>query len=216
MDKIKQLSVNPNTLTPNPWNTNHCTPDAEQKIRNSIKRFGLFKPIIVRELADGTLQILGGEHRWRAALDLGLVEVPIINLGRIHDRRAKEIGLVDNGRYGEDNMTELALLLKELGADEVAEFMPYTDADLTAIFSTETINLDDLLLPDETPEDPEIPEPSAAPAQTHQLLRFKVPFDDADRITAIIEKVMRDQGYTDEDSLSNAGNALVHLLLGAA
>lgn len=201
-------------LQPNPWNTNHCSPESEEKIRNSIKRFGLFKPIVARELADGTLQILGGEHRWRAALDLGLSEVPVVNLGTIPDKKAKEIGLVDNGRYGEDNTVELAQLLRELDTDELIEFMPLEAEDLTAIFSTETINLDDLTLPDDDQHDLlDAPMTSEPVALTHQLFRFKVPVDDAHRITELIERTMQEQGFTHSDSLTNAGDALVHLLL---
>lgn len=207
-----QTSVAPESLRPNPWNTNHCSPEAEEKIRNSIRRFGLFKPIIVRTLDDGSLEILGGEHRWQAAKDLGMPKVPVVNLGKVPDRTAKEIGLVDNGRYGEDNSVELAQLLRELDASEVATFMPFSDDDLANIFAVETINLDDLTFDHEndTPELAELPDSPAI--QTHQILRFKVPVDDAHRVYEVIERVMKEQGFTKGDSLSNAGDALVHIM----
>lgn len=207
-----QTAVATASLRPNPWNTNHCSPEAEEKIRNSIRRFGLFKPIVVRTLNDGTLEILGGEHRWRAAQDLGMATVPVVNLGKVPDKTAKEIGLVDNGRYGEDNSVELAQLLRELDASEVATFMPFSDDELANIFAVETINLDDLTFDAEndTPTLAEIPDSPAI--QTHQILRFKVPLDDAHRVYEVIERVMKEQGFTKEDSLTNAGNALVHIL----
>lgn len=200
-------------LKPNPWNTNHCSPDAEEKIRESLRRFGMFKPIVVRELDDGSLQILGGEHRARAAIDLGMDEVPIVNLGRIDERKAKEIGLVDNGRYGEDDSHQLAELLNELGLENVSAFMPFTDDEMSAVFTASTIDLDSLTLPDERPSfDDAAPEPVQAAVQTHVLMRFKVPVDDQHRVTEAIERVMQEQGFDKEDSLSNAGNALVHIL----
>lgn len=211
-NKIKLEMLAPNQLTPNPWNTNIVSPENQHKLEESVKRFGIFKPILVRELSDGTLQIIGGEHRWDAAKSLGHSEVPVVNLGRISDKKAKEIGLVDNGRYGADDTLQLANLLEDLGvsAEELAGFMPYSESDFNSIFSSVNISLDDLDLPDES----EIPAiPATKPPQTHQIMRFKVPIDDVGTITDLIERTMKEQRFTDEDSLSNAGNALVHLLV---
>lgn len=212
MTEIKQSTVNPTMLKPNPWNTNHCSPDAEEKIRESLRRFGMFKPIVVRTLDDGTLQILGGEHRARAAVDLGMEQVPIVNLGRIDERKAKEIGLVDNGRYGEDDSHQLAALLDELGVDELSNFMPFTDEEISSIFTASSIDLDSLSLPDERSSEIQYDEPTASMPQTHVIVRFKVPIDDHPRVTEAIERVMQEQGFDKDDSLSNAGNALVHIL----
>ena len=211
-NKIKMEMLAPDQLTPNPWNTNIVSPENQQKLEESVKRFGVFKPIVVRELANGELQIIGGQHRWEAAQTLGHTEVPVVNLGRISDKQAKEIGLVDNGRYGADDTLQLASLLDDLGVapEELASFMPYSESDFSSIFSSVNISLDDLDLPD----DAEIPTtPAVKPPQTHQIMRFKVPLDDVGAISDLIERTMKDQRFTDEDSLSNAGNALVHLLL---
>lgn len=209
-NKIKVEMLDPSTLAPNPWNTNIVSSENQQKLEASVKRFGMFKPIVVREV-DGKLQIIGGEHRWDAARALGHAEVPVVNLGRISDKKAKEIGLVDNGRYGADDTLQLAQLLDGLGvqADELSSFMPYSESDFASIFSSVNISLDDLDLPDDA-ETPIVP--ATKPAQTHQIMRFKVPVDDVGAITDLIEKTMKEQRYTDEDSLSNAGHALVHLL----
>jgi ParB-like chromosome segregation protein Spo0J len=209
--KLEMLAVD--QLKPNPWNTNIVSPENQAKLEASISRLGVFKPIVVREMHDGSLQIIGGQHRWEAAQTLGHTEVPVVNLGRISEKKAKEIGLVDNGRYGADDTLQLAGLLEGLGlaADELASFMPYSESDFASIFSSVNISLDDLDLPD----DAELPAtPTAKPPQTHQIMRFKVPLDDVGTITDMIERTMKEQRFTDEDSLSNAGNALVHLLLG--
>lgn len=212
-NKIKLEMLAPDQLTPNPWNTNVVSPENQHKLEASIDRLGVFKPIVVRELSDGQLQIIGGQHRWEAAQTLGHSEIPVVNLGRLSDKKAKEIGLVDNGRYGADDTLQLANLLEDLGLDagELSSFMPYSESDFASIFSSVNISLDDLDLPD----DAEIPAtPAAKPPQTHQIMRFKVPLDDVGTITDMIERTMKEQRFTDEDSLSNAGNALVHLLLG--
>lgn len=208
---MKNITVNPESLKPNPWNSNVVSPENEKKIEKSIKRLGLFKPVIVRELASGELEILGGEHRASAAVRLGMKEIPVINLGIVNDKKAKEISLIDNGRYGADDTLQLGLILEDLGdASELAEFMPYSESDLNDIFSSREIDLDMLDVDD---EDLAV-EPTGSqerPIQTSQVMRFKVPYEDAPIVQAVIESIMKQQGYTNEDSLTNAGHALVHL-----
>lgn len=209
-DDIQMSKVPVGALSANPWNTNRITdPANEERLRESMRRFGVFKPIIVRELDGGVLQILGGEHRWKAAKGMGLTEVPIVNLGRVDDRRAKEIGLVDNGRYGDDDMSELSKLLGELGKD-VLTFMPYSASDLQAMADISAgIDLDDL----DSIDKGQLPEIENTPkAPTSQLMRFKVPIGDSVWVTAMIEQEMKSNSFRDEDALTNAGNAVVSLL----
>lgn len=210
MTKLQMNDVPVGELKANPWNTNIVTPQNEEKIEASLKRFGFFRPIIARTLEDGTLEILGGEHRWTVAKNLGYKTVPVINLGVVSDQKAKEVGLVDNGRYGEDDALALAELLKDMGnTDEILEFLPFTGDELESLFSTSSIALDDLDLSDEAGL-PELPMTKAA--QTHQVMRFKIPMEDSEFIQRLIDSTMKSQGFTDDDSMTNAGNGLVHLL----
>lgn len=199
-------------LRPNTWNTNHVSPENETKIKASLERFGFVRPIIVREnpSIDGEYEILGGQHRWEVAIRMGYTQVPVINLGPIDDKTAKEIGLVDNGRYGEDDTLELADLLQSLGnADELLSFLPYSGDDLDSIFSASDIDLSTLDMPAGNDAPPDL---GLSATPTTQIMRFKVPLEDAGRIERMMEATMKAQGFTGEDSLSNAGNALVHLL----
>jgi ParB family chromosome partitioning protein len=206
----KQPEIDPKLLHANPWNTNRCNPEMEHRIEQSIKRLGVFKPVIVRELPNGSLQIIGGQHRVEAAVRLKIKSIPFFSVGQIADNKAKEIGIVDNGRYGEDDTLQLAELLESLGtADDLATFMPYSDNEFASIFASTNIALDDLDLPDDADLTPSVP--TAKAPQTHQIMRFKVPMGDVSVITSAIEKVMKQQGFTEEDSLANAGNALVHV-----
>lgn len=208
------LELKPSQLRKNPWNTNKVTPENERKIRASLKRNGVFKPIIVRETDEGVYEILGGQHRWEQAIELGLDKLPVFNLGRIDDKRAKEISLADNARYGTDDTIELAELLKTLDTDELQVFLPYGESDINEIFSS-NIALEELELEEdietklETPDDLE---PVAKPAKTHTIMRFKVPIADAERITALIATTQKEYGFTEADELTNVGDALVHIL----
>jgi len=204
--------VDTTKLHPNPWNSNVVSPENEAKLDESLRRFGVYKPIVVRTLPDGRLEIIGGQHRWESAKRLGLKQVPVVNLGEIPDSTAKEISLVDNGRYGVDDATALAEILKSLGSnEELATFLPYSEKELSAIFSTADLDLEALDIKEDTEEIDLSVEAASGPV--YQIMRFKIRAEDAERISALIENVQKMQGFTEADALTNAGDALVYLLL---
>lgn len=206
--RYRHQVVEVNQLQGNPWNPNVLDAEAEQKLDASLKRLGVFKPIIVRELKD-KLEIIGGHHRWESAKRIGVKEVPIVNLGEMDDTRAKEIGLADNGRWGHDDAGLLAEVLNDLETDELADFLPFTQKDFDAIFTSAEVNLDDLDLDD---EDDDILDVDTTAPPTHTIMRFKVPVLDAEILSERIKRVMKEQDYTSGDSLTNAGDALVYML----
>ena len=197
-------------LFPNPWNTNVVSPENQSKIEESIKRFGMFKPLVVRTLDDGRLEILGGQHRWEAAKALGIEQVEVVDLGKIDDKRAKEISLVDNSRYGSDDGLKFSELLREL--DDVEDYLPYSETDLNQIFSAAQVDFDAIGLNEESDEELEKKvEELTRKAPEFQMMRFKVPLADAELVKGVIEGIIKLQGLKDSDSLVNAGDALVFL-----
>lgn len=215
----QQMSIDPRACRPNPWNSNVVSPDNEAKLDEAIRRMGFFKPIICREIEeDGetVLQIIGGEHRRDAAIRIGLEEIPVYNLGPIDDVEAKRISLADNARYGSDDTFQLAQILEDIGQNDVHEFLPFTETDLEEIFSSVDIALDDLEIDedDTSPSNTPVEKEKRAP-KTHQLMRFKVANADAERLTQAITRIQKKHGYTTSDELTNAGDALVHLVLGS-
>lgn len=210
--KFTILELDPATLQPNPWNTNHLSPQAETKLETSLLRHdGLFKPIITRTLPDGKRQILGGQHRAAAAERLGMKPIPVMDLGEMTEDRAKEISLIDNGRYGQDDALELSRLLNELGSPaEMATFMPFDLAEMETMSAMSKIDLD--ALDDLTNEAaPVVERPVRAP-KTHAQMRFKVPVEDQGTLGAAFSQIIKDQGLADSDSLVNAGDALMWLV----
>ena len=47
------FSVDPASLKKNPWNTNIVSPESERKLDESVRRNGMFKPVLVRRLPSG-------------------------------------------------------------------------------------------------------------------------------------------------------------------
>lgn len=185
----------------------------EARIEASIREFGFVKPILARELADGTRQILGGEHRAKKAIQMGIDLVPVVLLKNIDDKRAKALGLVDNGRYGEDDALKLSEVLADLG-DEYLEVLPFDEQDLAGIFASSSIDLDNLGFSDddELPGDATLADTPRA-AITHELMRFKVPIADRERVEKLITHVVKSKGFSSEqDSMVAAGMALVEII----
>ena len=219
MKESKNLQINyyhPSLLVANPWNPNKVDAENQKKITTSLKNKGFFKPVLVRQVGDD-MQIIGGEHRVKAASDLGM-DVPVVNLGEISDAEAKLFGQADNARYGADDEDLLSELFKSGGMgsiDEIMSILPIDEDELEGFVKNVTADSDQALLDqlDDLAEgdtiDLDIP---SSPTKTHQILRFKVPMKDFDAIDQRITQVRTQQGFNDSDDLTNAGDALVYLL----
>lgn len=198
----------PGELSPNPWNSNRVDIEMQARLRASLKEFGFVKPIIARRVNTET-QILGGEHRVAIAVEMGVEKVPVIVLEGITDKKAKALGLADNGRYGQDDALKLSEILSDIGQD-MLDLLPFDEKDLAGIFSVTSMDLDDLGFDDEE-KIPELPSADAPRASiTHELMRFKVPIEDRDRVEKFIQKIIKSNGFSAEsDSMVAAGMALV-------
>ncbi|WP_281508289.1 ParB/RepB/Spo0J family partition protein [Parvibacter caecicola] len=95
-------------IKPNPDQprTNFKEEDLEE-LASSIKKDGLLQPIIVREVADGTYQIIAGERRWQASQRAGLKKVPVI-IKEADNDKALELALIENIQRSDLNPIEEA------------------------------------------------------------------------------------------------------------
>lgn len=137
-------------IKPNPWNPNVQSELIYQKELASISKYGFVDPLTVREIqtkptalrdalsiaAPGEAptfvhyEIIDGEHRWRAAKELGYTELPCWNLGVIDDDDARELTIVLNETRGQPDEDRLRALLQDLvmrrGETPVREIMPFS------------------------------------------------------------------------------------------
>ncbi|HFY9973145.1 TPA: ParB N-terminal domain-containing protein [Klebsiella pneumoniae] len=216
--KITILQVEVARLRPNPWNTNSVGAQNFEKLKGSIEKLGFFKPILARELDGGQFEILGGEHRWRAAMEQGISAVPVISVGKISDLVAKQMSLVDNERYGEDDQVALQRLIEEIQSEldyQLSEIAPYDD-ELAATLARESAidleMLEALSRGDEEPVEKDSREKAERVGAEHQTMRFKVTFDASDRVTEIIKSIIKEQAINTGNDMENAGEALVWLV----
>lgn len=68
------------------------------ELQASIQQHGILQPLLARRAEDGGLELIAGERRHRAALELQLTEVPVLvwPVGVVNDERALELALVEN------------------------------------------------------------------------------------------------------------------------
>jgi ParB family chromosome partitioning protein len=86
LDQLQPSSVQPRRVFDD---------DGLKSLADSIKAQGVLQPLLVRKVAGGKFEIIGGERRWRASRMAGLKEVPVI-VRDLDDGKALEVALVEN------------------------------------------------------------------------------------------------------------------------
>ena len=83
-------------LSPNPHQPRvHFDEESLSDLAASIRQIGVLQPLLVRQLPDGSYQLIAGERRWRAAQQAGLATVPAV-VKTTDDMASVEQALVEN------------------------------------------------------------------------------------------------------------------------
>jgi len=176
-------------LDPNPNQPRQVMGDLSE-LMASIAEKGIIEPIIVRQRGS-RFQIIAGERRYQAAVQVGLQEIPIV-IREVDDSEIIEIALVENIQRKDLTPFEEAEALHSL-----AERCAYTHEDMarrlgksrTAI--TESLSLNNM--PDEVKNLCRL-----ADIASKSLLLEIVRQGDPQKMVALIEKISRDGGATRE------------------
>ncbi len=84
-----------------------------ESLSESIKKYGILQPIVVKKQENGFYKIIAGERRWRAAKLAGLTKVPVI-IKDFDDQETMEIALIENLQREDLNPFEEARGYREL------------------------------------------------------------------------------------------------------
>jgi len=122
-------------IHPNGWNANAFDPANYPKLVESIREKGIMEPLKVMpdpEREDEFL-LVDGYHRWKAAGDLGLEELPC-EVWDISPEEAKVRGLQLNYLRGQPVPVRLANLVHDLNrtyaVDDLAKMLPWSESQL--------------------------------------------------------------------------------------
>ena len=83
-------------------------PESLRELADSIEQIGIVQPITLRQMDDGTYQIIAGERRWRASQLAGLATIPAY-VRNATDESVALMALVENIQREDLNAIEIAL-----------------------------------------------------------------------------------------------------------
>lgn len=101
-------------------NPQYLTPAQMESLKASIQRDGFCAPILVRPLRNQRYEVISGNHRFMAAVELGFQEIPCV-IAELSDRAAKRLAVNLNTIHGEPNAELLAPFLAEMESAALAE-----------------------------------------------------------------------------------------------
>ena len=127
-EERKIVSIPINKIIPNIYQPRIIFDDKSlNELSNSIKRYGIIQPLVLRHLED-KYEIVDGERRYKAAKRIGLETVPAIVL-EINDKELAELILNENiqkqllNPIEEANAYEQIMLLNRCNIDELSNII---------------------------------------------------------------------------------------------
>ncbi len=154
------ITIPIDNLVPNPWNPNKQTDFMFDHELHSIKKFGFIDPVTARRLKGSSFEIIDGEHRWRAAKQLGFKEISINNLGKVEDADAEQLTLILNELKGTADRDLVAELLqrikKHVPLEEMIKNLPMAESEMHSLLANAEIDWERVkpTLPTAPPEKP--------------------------------------------------------------
>lgn len=111
IDPKNEIDINSIVINKNQPRKNFDNETLEELVQ-SIKKFGILQPIIVRKTND-KYEIIAGERRYRSALLAGLDKVPVI-IKNLEDKEAFSLSIIENIQREDLNPIEEANAYQEL------------------------------------------------------------------------------------------------------
>lgn len=109
--------IDPHTIVPNPRQPRmHFDADDLAELVHSVREFGVLQPVVVRDVGNGTYELIMGERRTRAAREAGLHSIPAV-IRDTADEHLLRDALLENLHRSELNPLEEASAYQQLLAD---------------------------------------------------------------------------------------------------
>lgn len=118
MSNVTIQNIEVGLLEEAPNNPNHMAPADYETLGRLMGRKGFLQPILVRVLDAGTMRVIDGHHRLRAAKALGMPEVACV-LTQCTDGEEPLLRIAMNKLRGDLDITSTASILKELAQSGV-------------------------------------------------------------------------------------------------
>ncbi len=127
-----------------PWNANNMDIRTMQRLRESLSRYGLLQPLVVRPISKSQFEVLSGNQRLKVLRENNYKRIPCVIVD-LNDAEAMLLAKALNGIHGEDDLAMkgamLNRILSSIPKEKVLSLLPETAESLTAL---STIGQDDL------------------------------------------------------------------------
>lgn len=135
----KWEDINLKELSPAKWNyksKSKETAETVEKIKSSIDEFGMVQNLIVRELENGKLEVVNGNHRLEILKKAKVKDAHCYNLGKVSLEFAKMVAVSTNELRIEPDVFDLAALInsvqKVYSPEQIKAVTPITGKELEA------------------------------------------------------------------------------------
>jgi ParB family transcriptional regulator, chromosome partitioning protein len=119
-----------------PWNPNQLDSAGIARLTESLSRYGLVEPLVVRKRKDNEYEVLSGNQRLKAIASLGYKTVPCVVMD-LDDAEAMLLAQILNNLRGQDDQVMKGNLIKtvlsSIPEDKVLSLLPETAESLKSI-----------------------------------------------------------------------------------
>ncbi len=133
-EKIKIVYVPVESLRPSEYNPRKISSESMEQLKESLKKFEVVDPLIVNCADNRNGIVIGGHMRLRAAVELGLKEMPVVYLNIPDIEKEKELNIRLNKNTGEFDWNLLAKL-----NEEFLSGVGFSSEELDDIFAVEDV-----------------------------------------------------------------------------
>lgn len=128
-----------------PWNVKEDDALQATKLANNIRRNKQVVNIIVRDMPNGMLEVVDGNHRVDAFKEVGMRSAVAYQLGKVSVAEAKRIALeINETRFKTDHlrMAEvIASLTERFSMDDLESTLPFSKSDIESYLAVLDIEL---------------------------------------------------------------------------
>jgi ParB family chromosome partitioning protein len=145
---MKIVEIEVQLLHEAPWNANKMDPEMEKRLKESLRRFDLVLPLVVRPLEQSRFEVLSGNQRFRVMREAGFKMIPCVVV-QADDSQAMLLAQSLNQIHGQDDPVKKGILLKKIlntvPENQILSLLPETVRSLRALSSLDQEELAEYL-----------------------------------------------------------------------